>query len=237
MISYIYCTIAIGEKYYISALNFAKKLNEVSKNHKVLIITDHDILDIDNCIIQEIPENLTKFYPNGCFNYNLKYYPIKIASEFNYNVIMYFDADWIINPNYDESKIDLFLDYFTKSNNDFLFERPHGIIGKHDWDTCFWRHKIEAYNLMGTTKYDNGHVCNEQFLVFKNNDKLKVFVDSWDYRDKYSLSINLHPFAEGLEIGMSSIDANMNFDWNGFHFLKSCFMFYSVSSDIPFIRF
>jgi hypothetical protein len=235
--SYIYCTIAIGKKYFDISIEFAKQLNKISKNHKVLIVTDQKSKNIKNCEIQKVPEHLTLFYPNGCFNYNLKYYPIKLASESQNDVVIYFDADWMVGPDYKESKIESFIEFFTNSEFDFLFERPHGIVGKHDWNNCFWRHKIEPYKLMETDKYDSGHVCNEQFLVFKNNDKLKIFTDAWDNRDKFSVENNIWPFAEGLEIGMSSVDANMNFSWNGFHFLNSCFMFYCVTCDNPLIRF
>jgi hypothetical protein len=236
-IKYIYCTIAIGKKYYDISVEFAKKLNKVSKNHQVLIVTDQKPKKIKNCNIQKVPKELTLFYPNGCFNYNLKYYPIKLASESQNEVIIYFDADWIIGPDYKESKIESFIDFFITSEFDFLFERPHYILGKHDWNTCFWRHKIEPYKLMETDKYDFGHVCNEQFLAFKNNDKLKIFTEAWGNRDKFSVENNIWPFAEGLEIGMSSIDAEMKFSWDGFYFLNSCFMFYSNSSYTPLIRF
>jgi hypothetical protein len=237
MIKYVYCTIAIGEKYFKSSVEFAKELNKKSKSHKVLIVTDQKPKKIKNCEIIKSPKELTLFYPNGCFNYNLKYFPIKLASELDNDVVIYFDADWIVSPDYKEVKLFNFLNWFNSSEYDFCFERPHGINGKHSWDTCFWRHKIEPYKLMETDKYDSGHVCNEQFLVFKNNEKLKIFVDAWDKRDKFSVSIELWPFAEGLEIGMSSIDADMKFTWNGFHFLNSCFKFYCVSCAEPLIRF
>jgi len=234
---YTYCTIAIGKKYYDIATQFAKDLNKISKNHKVLIVTDQKPKKIKNCEVKIVPNNLTLFYPNGCFNYNLKYYPIKMASETNSDFIIYFDADWMVGPEYEENKIKSFLDFFKKSEYDFLFERPHFIKAKHDWNNCFWRHKIGPYKLMETDFYDEGHVCNEQFMTFKNNEKLKTFVDAWDKRDKFSVSINLWPFAEGLEIGMSSIDANMESSWTGFHFLNSCFKFYCVSCTEPLIRF
>jgi hypothetical protein len=229
--------VAIGEKYYNSSIMFAKELNKVSKKHKVLIVTDQKEKKIKNCKTIKISNDLTLFYPNGCFNYNLKYFPIKIASETNAEFIFYFDADWMIGPLYGEEKVFNFINWFNKSEFDFCFERPAGINGKHDWNNCFWRHKIEPYKLMETDFYDRGHVCNEQFLAFKNNDKLKVFIDAWDKRDKFSVENNIWPFAEGLEIGMSSIDADMKFTWNGFHFLNSCFMFYCVSCTTPLIRF
>lgn len=236
--NYIYCTIAIGENYFTSACEFAKRLNLFSKKHKVLIVTDQEFVDIENCMFHKVPSYLTLFYPNGCFNYNLKHYPIKVCSETEYNTIFYFDADWKINDSYSEEKIYNFIQSMDSSELDFCFERPHYIGAKHEWDNCFWRHKIEPYKLMETTRYDNGHVCNEQFLAFKNNDKLKKFIDFWDFLDKFSVENNIWPFAEGLEIGMSSIEANMKFSWNEFYHLNSCYYFYANNSpEHTFIRF
>jgi hypothetical protein len=235
--TYVYCTVAIGESYFNSACEFAKKLNEKSNEHKVIIVTNQPKVKIKNCTFVSIPKKLTLFYPNGVFNYNLKYYPIKIANNKKFDYIFYFDADWKVSDYYEKEKIhNLILD-MELSNVDFSFERPHFIGAKREWDNCFWRHKIEPYKLMETDFYDNGHVCNEQFLAFKNNEKLKVFVDAWDNRDKFSIENNIWPFAEGLEIGMSSIDAGMKFSWNKLHNLSNCFYFHPTHSTDILYRF
>ena len=89
---------------------------------------------------------------------------------------------------------------------------------------------------METDKYDSGHVCNEQFLAFKNNDKLTVFCEKWKERNEFGVENNIWAFAEGLEIGMSVIDADMNFSWTELHYLKSCFIFTSNSGQ-EYIRY
>lgn len=234
-LTYIYCTIAIGEKYLNSALKFVKDLNSISKTHKVLIVTDIDLDPIDNCVFHKISNDEVLFISNY-FNYNLKHIPIKICSELDYQFVFYFDSDWEIDDLYEESKVLNFLKIFDGSDIDFFFERPHYIGAKHDLSTCFWRHKIEPYKLMETIKYDNGHVCNEQFLAFKNNDKLKIFCEKWKERNDFGVEKNIWAFAEGLEIGMSSIDAEMNFSWLGLQNLNSCFKFTS-NSGIEYKRF
>jgi hypothetical protein len=235
---YVYCTVAVGDRYYKSAVKFAKDLNKKTKDHHVLIVTDQKLKKIKNTTFLKLPKEELKFYPNGCFNYNLKYFPIKCAIDLKPKFILFFDSDWIIDENYHQEKIDKFLNFFEISEYDFIFERPHGIgESKKDWNNCFWRHKIEPYKLMETDFYDKGHVCNEQFLAFKNNKKLKIFVKAWKKRNNFSIENNIWPFAEGLEIGMSSIDAEMNFTIDGMYLLNSCFKFYSNSSDIPLTRF
>jgi hypothetical protein len=233
---YIFCTIAIGEKYLNSALEFATNLNSISDSHKMLIVTDLNISDIENCFFVKINEEQKTFIHNY-FNYNLKYLPIKESLKLDFEYIFYVDADWQIYSGYSETKILNFIDYMSSSNLDFIFERPH-LIGasKRELHNCFWRHKIEPYRLMETDFYDNGHVCNEQFLAFRNSDKLKIFCDEWEKRNNFGVENSIWAFAEGLEIGMSSIDANLNYSYNGLHFLNSCFRFETIYG-IEYIRF
>ena len=73
---YCFCTIAIGETYYNSAINFAKKLNVLSNNHHYIIVTDNIKDEIPNTTFVQIPKNEVLFI-GKYFNYNLKYYPIK----------------------------------------------------------------------------------------------------------------------------------------------------------------
>lgn len=222
---YIYCTIAIGDFYLKNAIDFAKNLNLISKSHKVLIVTNVEVDNFENCIFIKINENET-FKIKNYFNYNLKYIPIQESSKLDFDYIIFLDADWSVYSGYSEEKIFAFLKYFEESKFDFLFERPH-LIGasKLELHNCFWRHKIEPYNLMSTTKYDLGHVCNEQFLAFKNNEKLKIFCEKWKEFNQFSVDNDIWAFAEGLEIGMSSIDSGMICSWDGLYLLNSCFRF------------
>jgi len=222
---YTYCTIAIGEFYYKSAIQFAEKLNEISNTHKVLIVTDQETKKIENCEIVKIPNDSILFYPNGCFNYNLKYYPIKLLSESDNDFVIYIDSDWTVGSEYDENKIQRFLTEVYNGGFDFIFERPSYIIGKNDFNTCFWRHKIDIYGLMSTDKYDHGHVPNEQFLVFRVTEKLKKFVDKWEELNKICIETKTNPFAEGLEIGMSAVESDMSWSWGYLNIMSECFSF------------
>jgi hypothetical protein len=234
--SYIYCTIAIGKKYLDIAIEFAKELNNKSNTHKVLIVTDEESLDIPNTYFIPFDKNNVTFIQN-IFNYNLKYIPMMECSKLYYNFIIFIDADWRLHELYKEEKILEFLDKFDKSEYDFIFERPHTIgVHKYNKATCFWKHKIEPYKLLQTRKYDDAHVVNEQFMVFKNNDKFKIFCDRWKERNDFGIQNNIWAFAEGLEIGMSAIDANMTMNWQLMRSLKQCFRFQN-NTGISFERF
>lgn len=226
--SYTYCTIAVGEFYLESAKNFAKKLNSYSHNHHMIITTNIDQNEIiPNTIIHKIPNDLVLFIKND-FNYMTKYYPIELAINLFYDFIIFVDADWRVKDSYKEINILNMLSFMNENNFDMLFERPHRIgAGKHDGRECFWNHKINFYKLLETDIYDDGDVCNEQFMVFKNTDKLKIFIDKFKELYTISTEANLWPFAEGLEIGMSMCHAKLitNYRWN--HLVPNMFEFNS----------
>lgn len=233
MIKYAYTTLAAGKKYFDQAEKFAEKLYALDPRASFFIATDNNeySTQIPNTIINLLPPNTTYFIHNY-FNYNLKFYAIKFAKEFNVDYIIYVDADWIVSDHYHRDKIQLFFDNQNKTI-DFFFERPH-LIGqsKIDLDNCFWRHKIEPYNLMDTDKYDQASVCNEQFMIFKNNNKLDRFTESWQDKNEFCITNNVWTFAEGVEIGMSAVDADMNSEASFFREINNCFEFYDILGNL-----
>jgi hypothetical protein len=226
---YCFCTIAIGEKYLNSAINFAQKLNEKSTGHHMVIVTDDMTKTIPNTTFIEILKTETLFIHNF-FNYNLKYFPIKHSKDLGFDYIIFVDSDWGIIDDYNEESIIKMLDFMSNRNYDFLFERPHPIgNGKHDGIQSFWRHKIDFYKLLETDIYDKGHVVNEQFLVFKNNEKLQIFINEWERLTNIATEGNLWAFAEGVEIGMSSALADMTYDYTEWkNYLRNFFTFTTI---------
>jgi hypothetical protein len=234
MISYIFTTLAIGQEYLNKAKQFSNDLFSYDKNFQRIIISDISDNNIINTSVITLEESSVTQVCNY-FNYNLKYQAIKYAINFNTDYIIYIDADWRINKNYSSEKINKFLS--SNPDIDFYFERPHSIgASKKDEYSCFWKHKIEPYKLMLTDKYDHAHVCNEQFLIFKNNDKIHKFIEAWEQRNNFCVNNNIWTFAEGVEIGMSAIDANMNSTYSNFYEIKECFEFNDISNNL-YIRF
>jgi hypothetical protein len=190
--TYTYCTLATGQSYLDIALNFANDLNCVSNNHKMIIATD---IPHDNSIKNTDIVTITEKYPlrvANAYNYNLKYFPIQAAAQTNTDAVIFIDADWRMHKGYTEEKINSLIQWLYESPYDFVYERPHTIgASKRYLPECFWRHKIEPYNLMNTDIYDDVDVCNEQFLLFRNNEKLKIFADKWEERCKYACEHNI----------------------------------------------
>lgn len=234
---YLYCTIAIGETYFNSAKNFAENLNQRSNNHHMLIVTDKTYAPIENTTIKILPDDKIVF-TSGCFNYNLKYYPLFLANQMDYDYIIFVDADWRITDNYDESGVESMFNFMGENNYDMLFERPHRIgDSKLNGRECIFYHKIDFYDLLNTDVYDDGHFCNEQFIVFRKNDKFNIFVHKWEELYLKAAKANLWAFAEGLEIGMSMAYSKMSgcyIAWE--RFVKGMFEFNSRDGGL-LIRF
>jgi hypothetical protein len=208
---YLYCTIAVGEKYLNSAKEISRRLNEKSENHHFLIVTDKPEENYENTTFVGIPKEQVVFIRNE-FNYCLKYYPLYLAKDMEYNNIIYIDSDWRIKDEYDEAGVMNMLNFMNENEYDILFERPHTIgAGKFDGRECFWGHKRDFYNIMETNEYDEGHVCNEQFIVFKKNDKFNVFIEKWKELYQIAANAELWAFAEGTEIGMSMAVAKLKY--------------------------
>lgn len=230
---YVYCTIAIGEKYLSSAIKFSEQLNDVSNDHHFLIVTDNVNNTIKNTTFIEIPKD-KKLFIHNFFNYNLKYLPIKYSSELDFDYVIFIDADWSIGEEYSTEKVNDVLDFMDTNQYDFCFERPHLIgDGKLHDDLIFWKHKRDFYDLLNTTEFDDGHVVNEQFLIFKNNDKLKKFTNFWELLCKKASDNDLWAFAEGVEIGMSSTHSKMTYEYYGWKkLLDNCFIFNSLDGTL-----
>ena len=224
---HLYCTVAVGENYLKSALNMAKILSEKSDTHHFLITTNVQAEEtIPNTTIELIPED-HKLFIKDCFNYMLKYYPIYLSSKMDYDHVIFIDADWRIRDTYDQNKIKTMLNFMDANDYDVFFERPY-LIGeaKLMGRDCIFSHKIDFYHLLETDEYDTGNMCNEQYLVFKNNDKFKIFVDKFKELYEISTEGDLWPFAEGLEMGMSMAVAKSNFLFLGwFHYLTNMYEF------------
>lgn len=229
MPSYTYCTVAVGESYLKQAVEFHTKVVSYPNCHSSVITTNpsafysvvdchtspkitFDLLESDDEVFNAPPgyHDRGSFNEFG-FNYNIKHRPIaKTYSITDADYIIFCDADWKVRSEYSEDGVLRILQRMSEMKVDFLFERPHKIgAGKHNSSTCFWKHKIDAYGLMNTSEFDDADVCNEQYMVFANNQKLGVFCEYWNMLYTKSQRENIWTFAEGVEIGMSTIVAKM----------------------------
>jgi hypothetical protein len=260
---YFITTLAINEPYFEKSLDFYTQLHDVTKNCILNITaTKNDIerLEIHTGLThdefkQRYPKinlNILKDFNfridfplemdgNGfIFNLNLKVLSIKaclkLKQKFDY--LIYIDGDWGIHDGFNEEKIIKLFEHMDNNDIDFGFERPARIgDGRPNPEQTFYTEKFYDYECLENPLWDNAHVVNEQFLVFKNNWKLTLFEQKWEQMLWYSIANNIRNYPDGFEIGVSALESGMTWDYNIFPILKDCFYFYPKYSDIKHIRF
>lgn len=224
---YIFTTLSIGDKYLNNSYNFFEELGDKCS-------ADFNITtNIEKNSTEKININLLNLekYSNGndyfSFYFNLKCLSLKYCLDKDYDFIVYVDSDWRVGEKFDENKFFDTFKHMVDNNIDFLFERP-GRIGDHknNLPYCFFSDKLRDYNVFDHEKWDDAHVANEQFLIFRNNKKFRFFVNRWEQFLWFSIANNIKNYAEGFEIGVSALEAGMKLDWDTFRTrLNECFEF------------
>ena len=176
--------------------------------------------------------------PGFSFFLNLKVLSLKYCLDKGYDYIIYNDADWRMTDNFSEDKLFNLFNHMEQNNLDFLFERPSK-IGDHkkDMSNCFFDRKMVDYHVFEHSKWDEAHVVNEQFMVFRNNWKFRYFVRRWEEFLWYSVHNNIRNYPDGFDIGVSALEAEMKWDWDSFRgLLPGCFEFHDKPGNLH-IRF
>ena len=235
---YIFTTLAIGEEYLQNAAKcYTEYSNKCSGDFN---ITTNQIHSVGSKVNLDII-NLDKYHddqPGFSFYLNLKVLSLKYCLDKGYDYIIFNDADWRMTQNFSEDKILNLFNFMEKNQIDFVFERP-AKIGDHkkNIQNCFFDRKLYDYNVFEHTKWDEAHVVNEQFLVFKNNWKFRFFVRKWEEFLWYSIKNNIRNYPDGFEIGVSALEADLKWDYFAFrHYLPNCFEFHDKSGN-QHIRF
>jgi hypothetical protein len=231
---YIFTTLAVGNSYLENAINCYNQLSE--KCSASFNITTNESIDVSNRINLDLFK-LDKYHDDGAgfsFYLNLKVLSLKYCLDKEFDYIIFNDADWMTSDGFSEQKIINMFNYMEKNNLDLLFERP-AKIGDHkkNLQNCFFDRKLFDYNVFDHNKWDEAHVVNEQFLVFKNNWKFRFFVRRWEEFLWYSIKNNIRNYPDGFEIGVSALESDMKWDYEAFRYLlPNCFKFYDKSNNL-----
>lgn len=241
---YCFTTLAVGDPYEELSANFHKSLREKTQHCTSFITTNNlEYPDLgDGIIINR--QNLTSLHDSrGGFSFHLNYKCLSLKHVLSYekdnpdkkcDYVIFTDGDWILHAEFSEEKVLRMLEHIKKENFDFVFERPARIgDGRKDPENTFYRDKIYDYDILEYDGWDEAHVVNEQFLVFKNNHKFKMFVQNWEKFLWYSIQNDIRNYPDGFEIGVSALQAGMKWHYMGIfnHFLPSCFEFYTKLGD------
>jgi|14BtaG_2_1085337.scaffolds.fasta_scaffold08981_4 hypothetical protein len=138
------------------------------------------------------------------FNMHLKRYPLRLATKMNYDVIYHHDCDCYINGWDSES-----YDKLINQDYDVIFpSSPRPQLGGLRKTHKHFQQKIDR-EFVGLyyDELDQSPNPAETRIIFKNNDKLKVFLDFWD---KISNNNNNYlTYYCGVYFGTSSIHSKM----------------------------
>ncbi len=214
---YIFTTLAVGESYLSNASKCYTEYSE--KCSADFNITTNEKCEVGSKVNLDLIK-LDKYHDNGVgftFFLNLKVLSLKYCLDKGYDYIIYNDADWRMTENFSEDKLFNLFNRMEQNNLDFVFERP-ALIGGHkaDMSNCFFDRKLKDYHVFEHTKWDNAHVVNEQFMVFKNTWKFRYFVRRWEEFLWYSIHNDIRNYPDGFDIGVSALEAEMKWDWNLF---------------------
>lgn len=238
MKKYIFTTLAVGDLYVNNASQCYTTFSE--KCSADFNITTNKPCDVGSKVNLDI-FHLDRYDDGGggfSFYLNLKVLSLKYCLDKGYDFIIYNDADWRMTDNFDEKRLFDLFEHMNENNLDFLFERP-APIGAHkmNLDYCFFTDKLYNYHVFEHSKWDKAHVVNEQFMIFKNTWKFRYFVRRWEEFLWYSIHNNIRNYPDGFDIGVSALDAEMNWDWNCFRGFLPGFFEFDDKSGNKHIRF
>jgi hypothetical protein len=253
---YCFTTLAVGEPYESITKKFFSDLSAKTKHCDFFVTTtnkefSHECERVKINVINPPALRTTHNWLGFNFNVNLKCLSFKHVLNYqkkereknsnfeNYDFVIFCDGDWSMHEEFSEEKVLSMLESTKNEGIDFLFERPAAIWGgKQDPSVCFYRNKLVDYDILEHNKWDEAHVVNEQFLVFKNNAKFRFFVQRWEMFLWYSIANDITNYAEGFEIGVSAHEADMKYAFYGYfnHYLTNCFTFFTKNGD-KHIRF
>jgi len=261
---YFFTTLAVNEPYFKKSLEFYISLHNKTNNGFFNITTSKNDLDRITENVGLTIEKLYEQYPRlkittieslnkrfefplemeghgFIFNLNLKVLSIKAAllSGENFDYLIFCDGDWGIYDGFDENKLFNMFNYMDENKIDFGFERPAkiGDYKKNNWHDCFFMEKVIDYGVDKHNLWDEAEVVNEQFLVFKKNEKLMVFEQKWEQMLWYTIANNIRNYPDGFEIGVSALESGMTHSWVPLRILSNCFYFYPKYSDTMHVRF
>lgn len=246
---YCFATLAVNEPYESKTQKFYQDLRENTEQGNFFITTTNEkLLNQGDKIFTKIINPYSLHCSKGGFDFhlNLKCLSLKHVLEFEkenpgqkHDYVIFTDGDWGMYSGFTEEKILGMLDHMDRDGIECLFERPAPIgLHKQNPDESFFKDKLYDYDVFDHSKWDEAHCVNEQILVCRNNSKFKFFVQRWEQFLWYSIANNIRNYPDGFEIGISLLESEMKYAYQGIfgHYLNKCFYFYTKTNQLH-IRF
>ena len=181
--------------------NEIKSFEKYSSNERVSII------DVNN---HDYPTSLG---PRKLFNMHNKRFAIENAIKDNVDYVIYLDCDGYLTENWNDKYS---LNLFEEMDGDVFVNRIYSVGGKNKnaeekGKTFWWK---EVMGDLWDEKFNYCYAPQETHMVFKNNEKLKLFNDFWKEIEKKSFELNNYPTTHiGYPIACSICKSNMKINY------------------------
>lgn len=144
---------------------------------------------------------------NKKFNMHIKRLPIRLGMELNYDIVYHHDCDCFIE-GWDNNSYDNII----KEDYDVYFPgrgSSRSQLGGLRKNFKHFQNKIDTEFIgLYYDELDNSPNPPETRIIFKNNYKLKLFLEFWDKISKQNNDFDT--YYDGVYIGTSSVYAKMN---------------------------
>lgn len=231
---YCFTTLAIGESFEKNAIKLFEDLSTRTDNCAFHITTmNNTYQDTDRLFFNVLEPFEVTNRKQRLFLYNLKVLALKDIVDRNktmdqpYEYIIFIDGDWNMDEKFNEEKILNVLNYMESQEIDLMHER-YTVLGELvKSDTCFFPKKIEPFHLLEHNKWDDALVPNEQFFILRNSWKYIFFTFRWEQLLWYTVHNDVDNFAEGVEMGISALEAEMKCELMRYDYLDRTFYFFN----------
>jgi hypothetical protein len=201
-----------GENHYYQVANIL--IHSVLKysTSKIIVVTDmpDSFIKHERVIIYDIQELATEpLIIHGYFNYHLKRFALQKAFKQPETYAIYLDCDVFLSGKMPE---DVF---------DFMDTQDYDVGGRLGGETTIQEMldhhipeafgKIKEFGVAWEDIYYGAVLPHETFLLFKKNEeKQRIFLETWDNIAKNSIKSDRRIYADSYYIGASILKANMN---------------------------
>jgi hypothetical protein len=221
-------TVVVANSIHINNNDFSYHEKALKFINSYLTYTDFDILLLTNNVdyFSEIKNerflifNYNEHFNESItsankFNMHLKRYPLRLASNMGYDIIYHHDCDCYITGWDNESYIDL-----IKQDYDIIFPNdPRPQLGGLRRNYKHFQDKIDREFVdLYYDELDKSPNPAETRIIFKNNEKLQIFLNFWDKISNnnnnyftYYCGVYFGTSAKHAEMKMGRVNPNMKF--------------------------
>lgn len=200
-----------GENHYFQVANILVHSVLKFSNAKIVVVTDtpEQFEKHPRVFVYDI-RTLTSepLIKEGYFNYHLKRFALQKAFERPEKYVVYLDCDVFLSSKMPENVFyemdQMEADVLGRLGNASIRD----MLGLNIQEASI---KVKEFGSAWKDEYYDATLPHETFFIFKKNEqKQKMFLDTWDGITQQSLKTHRRIYADSYYIGCSILNSNMN---------------------------